>query len=915
MCDDQIDAAPRTHATLVATLVLESGSIVLATPTPTTTMATTAAANSTMSSVSMSTTLTPAPITATPTSIPTSIPSTTAGATTSSNPGLSQAQIGGIAAGCAAIAVLAALLALVILLRRRRGFARVRDSWSPKGSQGSPGSLPISQPQYKEPKMLSFTRALRRNSRNRSVRPGTTGLAISPGGFGAMYGTPGARVISTEESMQDAKTRSDPNQGRTLVVRNIPPQFGQAPPPAVPPMSPRRAVSSFNFFPEGQPRPQEGVAAQVPNSQAKPSLTVAIPPLRPKRQSASSANRAHFDGGRDSVVTEFAEDGEDSATGLGSAQIWRPPATDPASATTYYVADKWGNWVLGGSESTLAVQEPIAEMATPISKTAEEREEELRQQGENRSPVEDSNAVRAARRKMSSPTIPEAVALRNIPRTRGPTAKTRGDQLKSTIRLVTPDSGRLPVNSRSSSVYSSNWSGQTPLQYSVAPTAENPLPKTTSTAGGSRGDERGQDAQQRRQSKGEAAGGLPGCQLSRDSAATMMSMDSATTIADSPIEATFEDFPLPARTSSLALQRQSSTHPQGSLSPVVESPGRSPVTYPHIPRPQSSNNWKSLGGKKRPLPNPVLRSLGGAPLSESSDSPTLGAMPNSRPSQGQTSYYSSHPHAPMPARKTSPTNPYPDRNPGEIRTGSPNMQDARDEIVVQKRRGATDRARLPSQQTQSRYGPLSIYGAYNDPSPPGSSQPSLPSTHAPQQQQYQAYQPPPQPRQDGFPARQEPPTFLPSPPSAPDEHAMYSSRVGSPARQPGHASERPREISPNYLAHNGSSSSLLAKRLGAERAAEFGTIESPGAASAQKGWTRRRDSLRGDGERVLTPKGAVVRGAGAQGPPGGESAGNAKGHRHGNGTRDTYVQLPATPGWKPQLTPKKRGEDLYLSVK
>ncbi len=46
-------------------------------------------------------------------------------------------------------------------------------------------------------------------------------------------------------------------------------------------------------------------------------------------------------------MTEFAEDGEaDSST--GSAQIWRPPpSADPVSATTYYVADKRGNWVLG----------------------------------------------------------------------------------------------------------------------------------------------------------------------------------------------------------------------------------------------------------------------------------------------------------------------------------------------------------------------------------------------------------------------------------------------------------------------------------------------------------------------------------------------------------------------------------------
>lgn len=851
-----------------------------------------------MSSTPLSTTMTPASITTTAPSIPTSIPSATVGATTSSNSTLSQAQIGGIAGGCVAVAVLAALLALFVLLRRRRGFSHVRDSWSPKQSQGSPGSLSISQPQYKEPKMMSFTRALRRYSRNSSARPGTIGLAISPEGAGGVYGMPGARVTGTGEEMQDVERRSDQYPDRRLVVRNIPPSpsvkgLPSPPPPAVPPMSPRRAVSSFRFFPEDQPLPQDTVPPQTLNSQAKPNLTVAIPPLRPNRQSASSTNRKPFDGGRDSVVTEFAEDGEDSATGLGSALIWRPPATDPASAATYYVADKWGNWVLGGSDLTLAVEEkPIAELATPMSKTAEEREEELRQQSDNRpAVVEDSNAVKATRRKLT----PGAVALSNMSRTTGPTAKDRGDQRKSTIRLVTPDSGRLPVNSRSSSVYSSNFSGQPPLQYSVAPTAENPLPNLGTAAGA---------GTIYTGNKNEAGGKLKGRQMSRDSAATMMSMDSATTIADSPVEATFDDFPLPARTSSLNLQRQSTMQQQGNLSPVVESPGRSPVTYPHIPSSLSSNKRKSLGGNKRPLPNPVLKNLAqGAQLPHFSDSPTLGTMPKATSSHApQTSYYSSHPHAPMHARKTSPTNPYPDRNPGEIRTGSPNMQDARNTIVVQKRRAATDRARLPSQQqTQSGYGPLSIYDAYNDPSRPGSNQPSM---YTPQQQQQQAYEPSSlQMRPDSlfFPQQRQPPTsFLPSPPEG---QTVYSSGVPSSSDQ-GSVNDRQSDISPNYQVHNGSSSSLLAKRLGAERAAGFGQIESPGAGSAQKGWARRRES---GGERVLTPKGVVVRGApGAQGGRGGEG---------GTGARDTYVQLPATPGWKPQLTPKKKGGDLYLSVK
>lgn len=62
-----------------------------------------------------------------------------------------------------------------------------------------------------------------------------------------------------------------------------------------------------------------------PSGSIRPTLTLAIP------------------ASRDSDVTEFAEDG-DEEVGADGAQIWRPPPGDPHSATTYYVADKWGNW-------------------------------------------------------------------------------------------------------------------------------------------------------------------------------------------------------------------------------------------------------------------------------------------------------------------------------------------------------------------------------------------------------------------------------------------------------------------------------------------------------------------------------------------------------------------------------------------
>lgn len=742
---------------------------------------------------------------------------------------------------------------------------------------------------------MSFTRALGRYSRSSNVRPGTVGLAISPDGSG-MYGA--NRLPGTGVGLQSVDSVVWMPDRQRLVVRNVPPSppVNNLPSPPPPAMSPQRAVSSFKFFPEEQMLSQEPLPTQTFNNQPKPNLTVSIP----KRQSTASMNHMPFHGGRDSVVTEFAEDGEDSAIGPGSAQIWRPPMTDPSSATTYYVADKWGNWVLGGMDPNLTAEEPIAELATPISKTTEEREAELKQHGEYNGPIQDSNAVEAAKKELSSPTIPEAVALGNMPKTR--TSRTYGGMGKSTIRLVTPDSGRLPVNSRSSSVYSSYS-----LPQYAAPTAENPLPNGAATARaeafytGRDAASKGADGSGTKISSQERKSDRkmpPERQMLRDSATTIMSQESATTIADSPVEAaTLADFPLPARTSSLR-HRQSATQ-QRNLSPVVESPGRSPVRYPDIPRSQSNGNIRaqSAGGKK-PLPNPALKRVAAQP--QLNDSPTLGATDTARPAQAAARRDLTPNQGPKPYRipaAQASLNPHPDRKQREVRTGSPNMHGEDQVLVVPKKRApATDRARLPSQSNSqslshapSTYGPVSIYDAYNDPSRPGSRQP---------QQQHRYYGPSPEMRQDSLFAQQQP-AFVPSPASA-SEEVFYSSAEGSPEQQ---TKDRAAASGPS----SSNSSGLLAKRLGAERAAGFQQIEGGRGGAGRKqqsqhGWAKRSTSLEaeaGGGARVLTPRGVVVRGVAGQ----------------QRGEVETYVQLPATPGWQPQLTPKKRGDDLYLSVK
>lgn len=762
-------------------------------------------------------------------------------------------------------------------MRRRRGkavtgFYRVRDSWSPRRKD----SPEISAPQYREPKSMSFTRALAQRANRASARPDTIGLAISPEGAG----------------MQGAVRQP----GGSMVAANLPPaaahlaQRRSASPPPIPALSPLRTQGNFNFF-AAQGQPTNGQNQQT--SAAKPALTVAIPAAKPqaaKRSSTLSNNRMPFSGGRDSVVTEFAEDGETSA-GLGSAQIWRPPNTDPQSASTYYVADKWGNWVLGGGSGP---EEHLVEMPTPVSKTVAERDAE-----QDRA-VQESNAVKAAVKDLSSPTrdTPAVVRL----------SVAAGAPGKPTIRHVAPESGRLPINARSSSVYS-NFSTNFSLPQTVQPGPSNPMPNSAGSrkepsptpesyyvGSGASGKQQGRDLTSRARRRSSSAG-----VATRDRTNTMMSQDSTTTIASSVgSEVGLDSFPAPSRQSAV-------TEQQGSLSPVVESPGRSPVSYPKIPRPRSNgplNKPAEAPPAMKPLQHPGIRVVNRTP----SDSPTLGVVDSQKPvevgppaaaapAQARVSYYN-------PPRR----NPNPNRNPGQVRSGSPEtpsdeasqQQMPRPLAVPSNKRDTTkspplqsfqqhinNRSQLPS-QSHSRYGPMSVYDAYSRPEsnmPPQQQHPLF------RQQQQQLSKQQQQQQQQNYYYRQQP-----------SQEYQYQNEPGgpysfSPSPSPASASESP-SVSNTTVKTDSQSSLLAAKRLGAERAAAL-QIGGDSAEARQARWKRRSSSLGktgGDG----APKGVVYRQAGKAG---------------GSGTtRESDVPLPATPGWKPQLTPKRRGDDLFLSV-
>ncbi|KAH8204669.1 hypothetical protein TruAng_001144 [Truncatella angustata] len=114
-----------------------------------------------------------------------------------------------------------------------------------------------------------------------------------------------------------------------------------------------------------------------PLKPSKPNLTLNIPnqvhpALRPRSSQPQTDRTSAM-----TNVTAFADLDIEAPEG---GQIWRPPPTDPQSATTYYVADKWGNWVLSSTnrQSQLAEVVEAAELDTytPLTKSPIEKQEE-----------------------------------------------------------------------------------------------------------------------------------------------------------------------------------------------------------------------------------------------------------------------------------------------------------------------------------------------------------------------------------------------------------------------------------------------------------------------------------------------------------------------------------------------------------
>lgn len=748
MCVGVSDAATKTHPVIVATLVVPpSGTGPLLVPTPTLTTSPTRTrtrgiASTVAPDVSTSATTAPTGVKS-PSSSDTANPVVSGG-----QPPLSSAQIAGITLGCVVVVIFGILLVLLArCIRRKRfgdleaGFSKMRDSVS-FTRKSRPSVLPdmqISSPLGRVP--AERNPADPRWQLNRPpVQQGVAGPAVSAFGVGNLA--------------RDA--------------------------PASSPTPAQRPVPKVVLTPaSNEPTPR------AERSPPKPTLTLAIP-KGPERIIQAPANR------RDSVVTEFAEDGEGEIAPAGSS-IWRPPATDPQSATTYYFADRGGNWIL---------------------RNAAARAPEARAPGT--APAAARPAIQEA------PSAPVEVELPS------PEDKTRAERAKDAFGGFSPDAVvsplRLPskrAQAKLGSPIAFRDQRREPSFSSPDPDTRSPKPaETVSRAARPAGNQPPDTYFAMIREARDLTGGRSRRRSTRR-ASRRVSQESATSI-ESAAAAPFEDEDI------------IEDEPQVDLSPVAESPqtpvspGKSPVTYPKI---RKRTDWQQGAGSSRApeadlLPpahrynvwHPPQRNLGTAGGSLQPNGNATPAVPY--PSNGPTRPW----NVPY-------LNPVPNRNPGQVRTVSPETRlspvSSMEQQYWQRQRQVAN--------------PASYW-----------SQPQKPGARAG----------PPQPAA---------PYGLPGEKTAQRQYDLPSQQRGA-VRQTDWSSPSPQ--TPLSADTSTSQSSLLAKRRGADKAAALALVGNGDSVDAKMQKAR-------DGWTKQAPNGPV----------------------------------PITPGWVPELTPTRKGEDLYLNVR
>lgn len=758
MCSGQNNPIPNTHSTLTATLVLPpSGLPTLLPPTPPkTTLLTSSTSKGTrttsrtrtsspsltstskissettslvMSSFSTSTSSS----SSTSASALASGPTPSATSEPSSTTRLAPAQIAGITVGIAgAIAIAGGAILLARCMRRRRYPDYESEKPFFEHDNGTGSSDPFGP---RGSRIFHISPPMLRTSRYRpDFTPRVTTPAPPPATQGVQPTRP-VRPVRPERPIQPTNIdRSTIGLAITRPRSLIPPKL--SPKMYSPAMSsPRQVEVSLERKPSKLLPPRPALTIEIPPSTVVASAPTSQEPLLKDRASTMTNMTAFAD--LDAEATE-------------SEQVWRPPPTDPQSATTLYVADKYGNWVLSNShrQSQIAQVVEAVELDTYTLLT--------------KSPIEKQEEAEKMAATVSATTV--------LPRVPQPAFLFRDPANRT--------------NSQSSSLYSQGSAVRQTGRRTSSGRNSGPRPRKSSG----------------------------GVSINRSD-----SKASATTIQTSSTGGNDDGF---SRDNDIARLSQ--------LSPVEESPTpatrRSRVTYPRIP-------GRLDGATIRYVPPPKRPHFAAVPLAQ--PSPTLGIYPV----EGSPSAY------PLPLN--------PRRN---ERTGSGFTPDPPNIEVFPlqnlARSGEAPRPGPPLQPDSTFIQPTKPYGYINT-----------------QRQD--------QPRRPKTPTRQSIPTFTPSPLSA-EKTSPSPPPPGIMARGRPHVAFQRVVSGTSFRTVSSTASSLLAKRIGTDRAATFALDP-----KRENGYQWKQ----GGGGNLLSPDLVSPRGT-----------------------------LPQTPIWKPKLTPTRRGDDLFLNV-
>ncbi|KAL7969467.1 hypothetical protein HDV63DRAFT_394897 [Trichoderma sp. SZMC 28014] len=856
---------------------------------------------------------------------------------------LSNGQVAGVAIGSIlGVGLIGVGIAFFCRLQRRRSkFGRkmrkdgrkLRDSWGPEKPNGGGGTdswivnqlrAPLDPGPFPTPTKSWYNRA--------SWRPSAIGLAISP-----------ART-------RDATRATTPTSARPL-SKLLPakPVMGQGPPKLEVSLPSRDGDSHFNAFmstaaagaasgavmsgamaassspkpaplPRAQPMAQSATREPTttnqfikPRNLTPPRIVIPPPSLASPRSKPQSpllkliipkkgtfkpfvpipvTNTRH-----DSSTTEFEEDGRTSLSPGG--QIWRPPSADPLSAAPYYVADRNGNWKLGDPRRAQEIAELEASISPLTAAPRSAAPKLVAGLGLASGAAEALELVKAASRREATKAAAKIKAAE----------QSREDSLgirmapEKTIRAVEPslssdeeiqeqERDQQPYAPRP--LFSNNGNASNaPRRLSShrrSSTRSLTRPRITSTDSGvttfSTSTE--DDGELRSPPGMEQLGSLsPVVESPRSLRPRRASLSAA-------IPSSSGNLNIEMATSKGGNVAAPSAKPATADRPAQKSPS---FGAPLAAGTMSSNDGSAKQQGKRPMGSEAV----GAPNAISTGSPRMRMEASaSRPeeryqgSRGQAPSLSAQPYPqqqnqqyPTPAyqRPTGANNyqmPY--RLPPHPSAYRPNIDSS----------GYPYQTRLP----EFNQGPMTYNmpyapqpNRYPHHQPPFTQQSSSarPISQLPQQRQQPSQQP--QQQQPRAQRYQRPPSLGRMPPQQQqqqqqqDFYLQQPSTSASSSHYPSDIPQGPLLTSTSTTSSTDSqSSSLLAKRLGTSRAANMALpVPQPiTTSSSQNKWLRQGQQ----GQQPSTPK--------MPPPP------------------EQPAELPATPVWKPRLTPTRRGEDLYL---